>query len=250
MTSQGSHTDQHESIYDRGEMYEAFYRGRGKDYTGEAALVTSLIRDRLLEADSLLDVACGSGDHLSRFADSFGHVEGLDLSEDMVQLARKNTGVPSHRGDMRDFALDRTFGAVVSSSAGWRTAPMSMNSPRHSVLSPVTSRRAASSSSSPSGFPRTSWRATWAPTRSSRAGVPYVRVSHSVRDGGVSHMEVHYLVASAEGGVTHFSDVHRTTLFTREEYESAFVRAGCEVEYVKHPLAPRGLFVGTAAPAA
>ncbi|WDT90323.1 sugar nucleotide-binding protein [Streptomyces sp. SCSIO-PteL053] len=53
---------------------------------------------RLLpEAESLLDVDCGSGGHLSRFADSFGHVEGLELSEDMVQLARKNTGVPIHR---------------------------------------------------------------------------------------------------------------------------------------------------------
>ncbi|MGK5628879.1 hypothetical protein [Streptomyces sp. URMC 123] len=81
-------------------------------------------------------------------------------------------------------------------------------------------------------------------------GRTYVRVPHSGRDGRVSHMEVHYLVASTEGGVTHFSDVHRTTLFTREEYKSAFVRAGCEIEYVKHPLAPRGLFVGTASPGA
>ncbi|MGK5628880.1 hypothetical protein [Streptomyces sp. URMC 123] len=88
-------TDQHESVYDRGEMYEAFYRGRDKDYTGEAALVTSLIRARLPEADSLLHVARSSGDHLSRFADSFGHDEVLDLPEDMVQLARKTPGSPS-----------------------------------------------------------------------------------------------------------------------------------------------------------
>lgn len=242
--------DQHKSIYDRGEMYEAFYRGRGKDYTGEAALVTSLIRDRLPEADSLLDVACGSGDHLTHFAESFGHVEGLDLSEDMVQLARKNTGVTIHRGDMRDFALDRTFGAVVSLFSGVAycadidelTATLSSFA-RH--LSP-----GGIIVIEPFWLPEDFLEGYVGTDTVESGGRTYVRVSHSVRDGGVSHMEVHYLVASAESGVTHFSDVHRTTLFTREEYESAFVRAGCEVEYVKHPLAPRGLFVGTAAPAA
>ncbi|WP_239475457.1 class I SAM-dependent methyltransferase [Streptomyces sp. CS131] len=243
-------TDGHGSIYDRGEMYEAFYRGRGKDYTGEAALVTSLVRDRLPEADSLLDVACGSGDHLSRFAGSFGHVEGLDLSEDMVQLARKNTGVPIHRGDMRDFTLDRTFGAVVSMFSGVAYCA--------DVDELGATLRSFARHLSPGGviviepfwLPEDFLEGYVGTDTVESGGRTYVRVSHSVRDGGVSHMEVHYLVASAESGVTHFSDVHRTTLFTRDEYESAFARAGCEVEYVKDPLAPRGLFVGTTAPAA
>lgn len=243
-------TDQHKSIYERGEMYEAFYRGRGKDYAGEAGLVTSLVRERLPEADSLLDVACGNGDHLLRFAESFGHVEGLDLSEDMVRLARKNTGAPIHRGDMRDFALDRTFGAVVSlfsgvaycADVGELTATL-RSFTRHLTPGGVIVIE-------PFWLPEDFLEGYVGTDTVEADGRTYVRVSHSVRDGGVSHMEVHYLVASAESGVTHFSDVHRTTLFSREEYESAFVGAGCEVEYVKHPLAPRGLFVGTAAPAA
>ena len=58
------------------------------------------------------------------------------------------------------------------------------------------------------------------------------RVTHSRLDGDASRMEVHYLVADADAGVRHFTETHRAMLFTREQYEDAFARAGLEPEYV------------------
>lgn len=63
---------------------------------------------------SLLDVACGTGLHLQHLAPRFGHVEGLDLNERMLALARDRLpGVPLHHGDMLDFDLGRRFDVIT-----------------------------------------------------------------------------------------------------------------------------------------
>ncbi|MGW1290857.1 hypothetical protein ACWD4N_46740 [Streptomyces sp. NPDC002586] len=46
-------------------------------------------------------------------------------------------------------------------------------------------------------------------------------------------------------GVRHFVEEHTISLFTREQYETAFASAGLSVEYVAGLNAGRGLFVGT-----
>ncbi len=46
------------------ELYDQFYEARGKDYAAEASAVTDLVRSRYPHADSVLDVACGTGSHL------------------------------------------------------------------------------------------------------------------------------------------------------------------------------------------
>lgn len=85
-----------------------------KDYAGEAAAVTDLIRKRHQDADSLLDVGCGTGKHLEHFASLFDHVEGLDLTRALLDEAeRRLPQVTFHQDDMRSFDLGRTYGAIV-----------------------------------------------------------------------------------------------------------------------------------------
>ena len=48
-----------------------------------------------------------------------------------------------------------------------------------------------------------------------------------------------------EAGLRHFTEDLLITLFTREQYEEAFRRAGGKVEYLDSGPAGRGLFVGT-----
>ncbi|MGH3804903.1 MAG: class I SAM-dependent methyltransferase, partial [Pseudonocardiaceae bacterium] len=96
------------------EVYEIFYRSRGKDWAAEAKDITRLIRDRRPGASTLLDVACGTGAHLATFRTQFAHTEGLEVAESMRALAHERlAGLTVHPGNMRDFALDRTFDAVV-----------------------------------------------------------------------------------------------------------------------------------------
>ena len=71
-----------------------------------------------------------------------------------------------------------------------------------------------------------------------------MRVSHSRRHGNEVPIVVHYIDARKDAGIQHFTDVHRMRLFTREQYETAFEKAGCSVEYVGPGRFSCGLFAG------
>jgi SAM-dependent methyltransferase len=89
-------------------FYDAIYAW--KDYPAEVDRPLSIIRERVPEAGSLLDVACGTGQHLELLRDHY-RVEGVDLDPEMIALARERLGsdVPLHVADMTAFDLGRTF---------------------------------------------------------------------------------------------------------------------------------------------
>lgn len=234
-------------LYNQADIYEAIYLGRGKDYEAESGVTVKKILDRNPGAKQLLDVACGTGSHLKYFADAFEHVAGIDLSEDMIRIARDYVpGVPLHQGDMRKFDLGRTFDAITCmfSSVGYLATADELNATLESFARHL----------SPGGVVVIEpW---WSPdtftTGYVRGDVVTVggrtisRVSHSVwsEDRVASRMEVHYVVAEPGTGIRHFTDVHVMTLFSRKEYEHAFRRAGFSVEFVEYDQAGPGLFVG------
>jgi len=85
-----------------------------KNYGAEADTLTAIIHQyRRSIGNRLLDVACGTGLHLSYLKHQF-EVEGLDLDEQLLAIARqRNPEVPLHHTDMADFALGRTFDVVT-----------------------------------------------------------------------------------------------------------------------------------------
>jgi len=87
--------------------------GSVEDYRGESEMLLRLARERAaVEVRTLLDVGCGAGKNLAYFAKEL-EVTGLDLSEDMLDLARRAVpGAELVRGDMRDFDLGRRFDVV------------------------------------------------------------------------------------------------------------------------------------------
>ncbi|WP_116041256.1 class I SAM-dependent DNA methyltransferase [Amycolatopsis palatopharyngis] len=233
------------TIYERADIYHDFYQGRGKDYRAEATLILELIRDRNPVADSLLDVACGTGAHLRELAGPFETVVGTDLSPKMLEVAMRNTPeIPLHQGDMRDFRFDRRFDAVTCmfSSVGYLATADDLDKAVRNFADHVN----------PGGVVIVEpW---WFPDNfvSGWVGADIVnvdgrtisRLSYSVRKGNASHMEVHYTVAVPETGIEHFTDIHVMTLFDRDSYEAAFRKAELTVEYVKHEQAAPGMFVG------
>ncbi|GAA1272446.1 hypothetical protein GCM10009677_26920 [Sphaerisporangium rubeum] len=228
------------------EVYDLVYQRRGKDYEQEAREVVTLVRSRKADADSLLDVACGTGEHLRSLRHIFSHVEGVELSDTMREAARaKLPGVAVHPGDIRDFDLGRTFDAVTSlySTVGYMASTSELDSAVASMARHV----------SPGGvlivepwyFPE---RFTDGHIGSDlvRDDVRTVtRVARSVRHGDAVRQEAHYIVADADG-IRHFEHVQVFTLFTPQQYVAAFERAGCSADYVQRDdiLAGRGLFVG------
>jgi SAM-dependent methyltransferase len=69
------------------------------------------------------------------------------------------------------------------------------------------------------------------------------RMSVSRRDANVSILNFHYMVASRDG-IRTFTEPHRLTLFTPDEYANAFRKSGLYVEHQDGGFAGRGLYVG------
>lgn len=230
------------------DAYDLTYRLRGKDYAAEAAHLARVSRERHPGAAALLDVACGTGQHLVHLRACFPTVAGLDGSPAMLERARaKLPGVPLVLGDMRDFDLRRRFDVVTClfSAIGY--------------LASVSELRAALAAMArhlvPGGVLLVE--PLWRPEQFldghvaaevlEHGGQTLSRVSHSSRAGRTARMEIHYLVADVTG-VRHFAETHLNTLFTREEYLDAVAAAGCVAEFLPDGPAGRGLLVGVLDP--
>ncbi|WP_433872582.1 class I SAM-dependent DNA methyltransferase [Saccharopolyspora sp. CA-218241] len=230
------------------DVYEAVMRSRGKDWEGEARLVAELVRDRHPQARSLLDVACGSGVHLESFRALFDEVAGLELSEPMrVRARRRVPGTPVHVGDLRCFRLDRSFDAIccLCFAIAYTATPDELAlalgcMARHLVPGGVLVVE-------PWWFPERFLDGHVAGHVAEDGARVISRVTHSAREGAATRMTVRYTVADA-GGITDFTETELVTLFTQEEYEAAFERAGCAVEHLPGGPNGRGLFVGMRRP--
>jgi len=64
--------------------------------------------------DSVLDIACGTGNLISALRDMGKHVVGCDLSPQMLTVAgKRNPDVEFHQCNMTEIALDRSFDLAV-----------------------------------------------------------------------------------------------------------------------------------------
>lgn len=231
-------TDQHADVF------ESIYRSRGKDWRKEALDVVAHIRSQFPEADSLLDVACGTGSHLETFSELFRHTEGVEIAAPMLEYATKRLpGTPLHHGDMRTFRLERTFDAVccmfcsiayLDSPSEMRDAMRTMS--KHLVPGGVLVIE-------PWWFPENFIDGYVAGDLSRDNGRTITRISHSIRQRDKTRMELRYVVGEA-GGITAFTEIELLSLFAKDDYVTAFTEAGCSVEYLEGGPTGRGLFVG------
>ncbi|MGS2642877.1 methyltransferase domain-containing protein [Streptosporangium sp. LJ11] len=227
------------------EIYDAVYTLRGKDYEAEAEYVAKVILARRPGAVSLLDVACGTGAHLACFGRTFGHVEGLDISEPMLEIARaRNPEAALHVADMRSFDLGRRFDAV--------TCMFTAIAHQRSADELTATLRCFARHLTPEGiavidpwwFPETFLDGYVAADVLEPGHHVIARVSHTRRDGeDASLMTVHYVVAD-ESGARHFAETYSHKLFPRGTYEQALRDAGFVSEFIETVPSGRGLFIG------
>lgn len=224
--------------------YDAVYSW--KDYAAEAAKILEIIDGHFPEgAGALLDVACGTGAHLEFLR---GHlpVEGIDLDPGMVALARaRNPGVEIGVGDMLDFDLGRNFAVVICmfSSIGYldgedRLRTAIGNFARHLrpggllLVEPWLDPDEYQSRALPDLF------------TVELDDLKIARMSRVERTGERTAIRFDYLVGSTDG-VEHIAEEHLTWLFTRRQYEEAFLAAGLGVLYDPDGVDGRGLYIGS-----
>lgn len=85
------------------------------DYEYWAQYITRLFSFSKLKIKEVLEVGCGTG-NLTKELKKLGYeVVGVDISEDMIRVAKKKLpDVEFYIGDARNFSINRTFDAVVS----------------------------------------------------------------------------------------------------------------------------------------
>lgn len=230
---------------DIADIWDVVYRGRGRSFLTEAEDATALIRQRQPAAASLLDVACGTGEHLRHFAKMFEHVEGIELSAGMIATGlAESPDLMLHEGDMRTFDLGRKFDAVTClfSSIGHAANVDELDRTVNRFVDHLNPGGVIVIE--PWWFPETFIDGYVTGDVVHEDARVIGRVSHSTREANASRVSMHFVVAETGKEIRHFTEDFLITLFSREEYEQALARAGCAVEFIEGGPRERGFFIG------
>lgn len=215
-----------------------------KDYGGECAQLLDLVGRLRPGAATLLDVACGTGRHLEHLRRHL-RCEGTDIDPGLLAVARgRLPDVPLTVADMVELDLGRRFDVVTClfSAIGYVVEV--------DRLGAAVARMAAHVA--PGGLlivePWILPEAWEDPGRSflhqGRVGDRLlVRVGSGRRDGRITTLRMHYVVAGA-GAIDTADEDHVLGLFTREEYLGAVAAAGLVASWVDDGPTDRGLVVG------
>lgn len=224
------------------EWYDAVYAW--KDYQREAERLHALIQQYARRpASTLLDVACGTGQHLPHLKAHYT-VEGLDLDEQMLALARqRHPDVVFHRADMVEFELGRQFDVVVClfSSIAYTKSFSRLEQALRSMARHV--RPGGLVIVEPFIRPDRFERGHVAAIFVDQPGLKIARINVGTVEDRVAVLHFHYLVGTPEG-VEHFTERHEVALFSHEEYLAAFRAAELDPVYDGEGLMGRGLYIG------
>jgi len=229
------------------ELYDAIYFGF-KAYGTEADQIAALLRTVHPTCRTVLDIACGTGEHARLLATRHGFdVDGIDLNGDFLRLARlKHPAGRFTQADMADFTLGRRYDAVIclfSSIAYLRT------------LSDVTRALARFRAHLAEGgvvvvepwFEPGVMESGHHSTRAGEAnGVRVERAATTEIDGRISRLRFDYVIEGPEG-IRRASEIHELGLFTVAEMLAAFEAAGLVARHEASGLTGRGLYVARCA---
>lgn len=216
-----------------------------KNYRLEAAKVHWLIKSlKRSSGNELLDIACGTGGHVAYLKKHY-KVVGLDNSAPMIKEARKkNPGARFEIGDMKSFRLGREFDAVVClfSAIGYlknhreleralKTMASHLKPGGVLIIEPfIEPKKFKLNRPRPLEVAKTKT-------------IELVRMTEAQQRGRKVVLDFHILVKD-QLHVERFLDRHELFLFNRNEFFSAFKRAGLKGWFIKEGLMPRrGLYV-------
>jgi ubiquinone/menaquinone biosynthesis C-methylase UbiE len=217
-----------------------------KDYKGEVKVLERLIsRHKRSPGNSLLELACGTGEHAKLLAARFD-VLATDLNPGMLKVARgKAKNVKFALADMADFNLQRQFDVVLClfSSIGYlktyaRLKQAIDNIARHLVpggvviIEPWFTRKQVAG-----GAPHT--------VVTGNENVKLARASVLRVQGMLSVIDMHYLIAERGKKVRHYVAHHELAMYEPRKILKYMSDAGLKSRFLKKGLMQnRGLYVG------
>lgn len=224
-------------------VYDTIY-GAMVDYATVADRITELVEARAPDAQTLFEIACGTGLYLEQLGRRF-EVTGSDLSPEMLEVARRRVpDTPLHEGDMRTMDLGHTFDVVacLGSSiaylltiedlqAACRTFARHLADGGVVVVEPWLTAD------------------TWIDDHvgmdsAEHNAVKVARMTRGRRDGNAVVVEMHHMVGVPGQPIDYFIEEHATRFFTVDQHLAAFAAAGLTAEYLPDEGGlGRGLYV-------
>ena len=209
-----------------------------------AAAIAERMREAHPTARTVLDVACGTGEHARLLATEHGFVvDGVDLNAEFLRLARlKHPAGRFYQADMREFDLPDRYDAVICmfSSVGYvKTLPALERTLR------TFGRHLA-----PNGVlivepwfsPEVMKEGSHSVRTATANGIKVERTGTVAIDGRMTQLTFDYVIE--EGDATRrTSEVHELGLFTKEETLAAFAAAGLVAEHQAPTATNRGLYI-------
>jgi SAM-dependent methyltransferase len=225
---------------DTADLYDEIYSF--KNYAEEALKIRNLIERERPGAKTILDVACGTAEHARLMSGNF-EIDGIDIEAKFVEIARaKNPDRNYVVADMRTFDLGRRYDVVqcLFSSIGYLLTPEDT----------VAALRRFRAHLAPRGIILVE---PWLSPAAYKCGVPSMavvdkpnlkvcRMNVSEREGNISILHFHYLIATKEG-VREAEEIHRLALIETEQMAAFMEAAGLSCVFDRVGLFDRGLFV-------
>jgi len=225
--------------------YDQIYLKR-KDYESESKIVKYIIRQfEKKPSQTLLDVGCGTGEHLKYLSQSF-RCKGIDINEEMIETAKaKVAGAEFEIANMIDFNLGEKFDVTTClfSSIGYvqtfknlvRTLKNFLNHLNNEGLTLVE----------PWVFKKDFRKGNFAIDTYEDDNIRLVRMGTSKLTRSQWLVYFHYLIGT-DGEIKHVCEVHKMIAADYEDYVKAFNLAGySEIRFLKEDqwTGSRGLFV-------
>lgn len=225
-------------------VYDAINASRAKDYVREVDQVHELIEQhKRSKGNMLLDVACGTGGHL-QYLQAYYSVEGLDLSADMLAVARQRfPTIRFYEASMLDFELGRQYDVITClfSSVGYVVTVENMRKAVGQMVKHLLPGGVLVIE--PYFYPETYRPGSVSATFVNEPDLKIARMAVHEQCDGISVMNMQFLVATPKG-IDHFSESHKMGLFPFTAYDAALQDAGLTVSYDPKGLIGRGLFAG------
>ncbi len=224
-------------------LYDKIYNSL-KDYSQECRNIHSLLQKEHNSARTLLDVACGSGEHARILKNQFGYkIDGIDLDADLIAIAKgKNPHGTFCQGDMTDFMMGETYDVVMClfSSIGYVKTLENVVASLHRfkehlkedgviIIEPWFQPGALT--------PGKIFLDTVQDKELSVARMAYNHVKNRI-----STLHFEYLIGTP-GKISHEVETHELGLFTIDEMKECFQSVGLRVDYDEEGLTGRGLYI-------
>ena len=215
-----------------------------KDYEKEAQDLKNAINRLAPDSTTILDVACGTGEH-HRFLKDQYMIDGLDINPVLLEAAkRKNPAGNYFAADMTDFDPGKRYDVIlcIFSSIGYartldrvidtlRCFNRSLNDDGLIIVEPWMTPEAFQEG-------RLDLRTF------EKDGFKISRMNDSVVEGSLSRIRFHFLVGKGSEGIKYFQELHELGLFTVSEMKESFDLAGFKVEFDNDGITGRGLYYG------